>query len=77
MSSCDTSRMSIAALPDLNVLPAAALRTLILAQYQQLMTQDEQLLSREREIEHLKLLLVKLHRMQSVSYTHLTLPTKA
>jgi len=64
MSSCDTSRMSIAALPDLNVLPAAALRTLILAQYQQLMTQDEQLLSREREIEHLKLLLVKLHRMQ-------------
>jgi transposase len=56
--------MSIAALPDLNVLPAAALRTLILAQYQQLMTQDEQLLSREREIEHLKLLLVKLHRMQ-------------
>ena len=37
---------------------------LILAQYQQLITQDEQLLSREREIEHLKLLLVKLHRMQ-------------
>src|ERR1035441_3177233 len=64
MSSCDTPRMSIAALPDLNVLPAAALRTLILAQYQQLMTQDEQLLSRAREIEHLKLLLVKLHRMQ-------------
>ena len=52
------------ALPDLNVLPAEALRTLILAQYQQLITQDEQLLSREREIEHLKLLLVKLHRMQ-------------
>jgi len=64
MSSCDTPRMSIAALPDLNVLPAAALRTLILAQYQQLTTQDEQLRSREREIEHLKLLLVKLHRMQ-------------
>lgn len=56
--------MAVTALPDLNVLPAEALRTLILAQYQQLITQDEQLLSREREIEHLKLLLVKLHRMQ-------------
>jgi hypothetical protein len=49
--------MSVSALPDLNVLPAEALRALILAQH-------EQLLSREREIEHLKLLLVKLHRMQ-------------
>ena len=29
-----------------------------------LTTTEEQLLSREREIEHLKLLLVKLHRMQ-------------
>ena len=56
--------MAVSALPDLNILPAEALRTLILAQYQQLITQDEQLLSREREIEHLKLLLVKLHRMQ-------------
>ena len=49
--------MSVTALPDLNVLPAEALRALVLAQH-------EQLLSREREIEHLKLLLVKLHRMQ-------------
>ena len=49
--------MAVTALPDLNVLPAEALRALILAQH-------EQLLSREREIEHLKLLLVKLHRMQ-------------
>ena len=56
-SSCDTPRMAVTALPDLNVLPADALRALILAQH-------EQLLSREREIEHLKLLLVKLHRMQ-------------
>jgi len=63
--------MSIAALPDLNGLPAEALRALILAQHEQLLsTEDrltatqEQLLSREREIEHLKLLLVKLHRMQ-------------
>jgi transposase len=47
----------VTALPDLNVLPAEALRALIL-------TQHEQLLSREREIEHLQLLLVKLHRMQ-------------
>jgi transposase len=39
------------------VLPAEALRALILAQH-------EQLISHEREIEHLKLLLVKLHRMQ-------------
>jgi transposase len=54
---CDTPRMAMTALPDLNVLPADALRALILAQH-------EQLLSREREIEHLKLLLIKLHRMQ-------------
>jgi transposase len=49
--------MAVTALPDLNVLPAEQLRALILAQH-------EQLLSREREIEHLQLLLVKLHRMQ-------------
>jgi hypothetical protein len=36
---------------------AEALRALILAQH-------EQLLSREREIEHLQRLLAKLHRMQ-------------
>ena len=56
-SSCDTPRMSVATLPDLNALPADALRALILAQH-------EQLISREREIEHLQLLLAKLHRMQ-------------
>ena len=49
--------MSAVALPDLNALPADALRALILAQH-------EQLLSREREIEHLQLLLAKLQRMQ-------------
>src|SRR5206468_7062851 len=48
---------SVAALPDLNVLPADALRALIL-------TQHQQLLSRENEIEHLKLLIAKLQRMQ-------------
>src|SRR6266852_1383222 len=56
--------MSAVALPDLNALPAEELRALILAQHTQLITKDEQLLSREREIEHLKLLLAKLHRMQ-------------
>jgi transposase len=56
--------MPVAALPDLNVLPAEALRVLILTQHQELITKDEQLLFREREIEHLKLLLSKLHRMQ-------------
>ncbi len=49
--------MSVVALPDLNVLPAEALRALILAQHQQL-------LSRESEIAHLKLLIAKLQRMQ-------------
>lgn len=56
--------MAVTALPDLNVLPADALRALIRVQHQQLITKDEQLLSREREVEHLKLLLAKLHRMQ-------------
>ena len=58
-------------LPDLKVLPADALRALILAQHEQLRSTEstlaatqEQLQSREREIEHLKLLLAKLHRMQ-------------
>jgi len=49
--------MPVTALPDLSSLPAEALRALVLAQH-------EQLLSGEREIEHLKLLLSKLHRMQ-------------
>jgi transposase len=56
--------MAVTALPDLNILSAEALRALILAQHTELLTTHEQLLSREREIEHLKLLLAKLHRMQ-------------
>jgi len=56
--------MTVTALPDLNALPAEELRALIVAQHQELISKNEQLLSREREIEHLKLLLVKLHRMQ-------------
>ena len=58
-------------LPDLNRLDAEALRVLIVTQHQDLLsTQDrltateEQLRSRESEIEHLKLLIAKLHRMQ-------------
>src|SRR3972149_3381319 len=45
------------ALPDLNQLDPTALKALIL-------TQHEQLLSRDTEIEHLKLLIAKLRRMQ-------------
>ena len=45
------------ALPDLNQLDPAALKALILCQH-------EQLLSRDTEIEHLKLLIAKLRRMQ-------------
>ncbi len=56
--------MAVTALPDLNVLPSEALRALILAQHTELISTHEQLQSREREIEHLKLLLTKLHRMQ-------------
>jgi transposase len=49
--------MSLAPLPDLGQLPLDALKALIVAQH-------ERLLSREREIEHLKLLIVRLERMQ-------------
>ena len=62
--SCDTPRMSVAALPDLNVLPADALKALILAQHDQLIATREQLVSRETELAHLKLLIAKLQRMQ-------------
>jgi len=49
--------LSLLALPDLNQLDPAALKALILSQH-------EQLLSRDSEIEHLKLLIAKLRRMQ-------------
>lgn len=49
--------MSTTMLPDLNLLPAEALKALVLAQH-------EQLLWRESEIGHLKLLIAKLQRMQ-------------
>ena len=63
--------MSIRALPDLNGLPAEALRAMLVTTHEQLLSTtdklavaQEQLQSREREIEHLQLLLAKLHRMQ-------------
>jgi hypothetical protein len=51
-------------LPDLNALDAAALKALILAQHENLVAQHETLVSRETEIENLKLLILKLRRMQ-------------
>jgi transposase len=60
MPSCwHTPRVTAAptALPDLDRLDAAGLKTLILSQH-------EQLLSHRSEIEHLKLLIAKLRRMQ-------------
>jgi transposase len=58
-------------LPDLDTLPAAALRSLILvqaeeiqAQRAQLQAKDEQLAGRQAEIERLQLLIAKLRRMQ-------------
>jgi transposase len=63
--------MAVPALPDLKTLPAEELRPLLLTTHEQLLTTadqltttQEQLQSRGHEIEHLKLLLVKLHRMQ-------------
>jgi transposase len=53
-----------ATLPGLDTLDAAALRTLILSQHEQILLQREQLASREAEIERLKLLIAKLRRMQ-------------
>src|SRR6201987_5670266 len=63
-----TQRM---ALPDLNTLNHEALKALIVAQHEQLLSKEEQLLrkdeqlaSRDEEIERLKLLIAKLRRMQ-------------
>ena len=51
-------------LPDLDTLELSDLKTLIVAQHQQLQHKDEQLASRDSEIERLKLLIAKLRRMQ-------------
>ena len=51
-------------LPDLHQSVSDALRTLILSQHEQILLKDEQLASRDAEIEQLKLLIAKLRRMQ-------------
>jgi transposase len=51
------------ALPDLSTLDIDALRSLLLAKHSELVAQQERLLSRDSEIEHLKLLVAKLRRM--------------
>src|SRR5467141_4368130 len=62
---------SRAMLPDLEALDSHELKALIVAQHKQLttqeeriLTQSEQLASRDAEIEHLKLLIAKLRRQQ-------------
>jgi transposase len=51
-------------LPDLSQLDRAALQALLLAEHQERIATHQQLLRREIEIEHLKLLLSQLRRMQ-------------
>ena len=51
-------------LPDLQQLNSDALKALILSQHEQLLRKEELLVSRDAEIEHLKLLIAKLRRMQ-------------
>ena len=51
-------------LPDLDQLDGGALRALIVEQHREILWQQQQLLSHQSEIEHLKLLLAQLRRMQ-------------
>src|SRR6266542_2103867 len=51
-------------LSDLNTLGADALKAILSATHEELITTQAQLLSRDHEIEHLKLLIAKLQRMQ-------------
>ena len=53
-----------AGLPDLDQLHPEALKALIRTQHAEILCKDEQLLSRDAEIEHLKLLIAKLRREQ-------------
>jgi transposase len=55
---------SPATLPDLELLDHAALRALIRIKQEELIATHDQLLSHQSEIEHLKLLIAKLRRMQ-------------
>src|ERR1700747_389896 len=51
-------------LPDLSQLDREALQALLLSEHQERIATHEKLLRREMEIEHLKLLLSQLRRMQ-------------
>ena len=53
-----------AILPDLNTLDADSLRALLVETHERYCTTAQRLQSRESEIEHLKLLIAKLRRMQ-------------
>jgi transposase len=53
-----------ALLPDLNTLDSDALKTLVIKQHSLVIEQHAELLSHKNEIEHLKLLILKLKRMQ-------------
>jgi transposase len=55
---------SPATLPDLELLDHAALRALLRVKQEELIATHDQLLSHQSEIEHLKLLIAKLRRMQ-------------
>src|SRR5215470_6398284 len=51
-------------LPDLDTLNPEALKSLVVAQHEQLLSKEEHLASRDEEIERLKLLIAKLRRME-------------
>jgi len=51
-------------LPDLDALTHDQLKELILAQREQITSRDAKVVSQKQEIEHLKLLIAKLRRMQ-------------
>ena len=53
-----------ALLPDLNALDSDALKALVIKQHSLVIEQHAELLSHKNEIEHLKLLILKLKRMQ-------------
>jgi predicted RecB family endonuclease len=56
--------MKGAPLPNLDLLDADGLKALILSQHDELVATQQRLLSRESEIEHLKLLIATLRRLQ-------------
>jgi hypothetical protein len=58
------ARMLATTLPDLNTLDREALQALLVAEHEERMATHARLQSRESEIEHLKLLLSQLRRMQ-------------